>query len=251
MGSSSGSSSHTRNFLLAPYKAILDAVNLPSTQINMLFVEGLHHMGWSPFNPTMGFRIDSNASGSTTSRGALPNWLPNLSTYLQCWGNFMADIEAKGGDPAMRDNMSALQRMITTFVPTHGDDPDFAWHVAAHIIMGRVHNYCATMQPDALGASLTNEEERQAVARTKAVKRPFHPKDAQQPFRREMVSAGPSRFKKPRRDSNPPPNRGGGGRPAGCPFHPGASHPISECRRFLDLAKQHNGAPSSAADRSG
>lgn len=145
-------------------------------------------------------------------------------------------LDDKGGHPEVRGAMASLQPTITSLVTTH-DDEDYGWLIGAHIIMARLHNFCITMDPTAIGAPLSLEEERKAVARARVVKKPSVPRD------NRGDNTGP-RSKKPRNDHKPPSNNKGGKKQGGCPFHPGTDHPIEQCRKFLELAKKHAGGSS-------
>lgn len=237
--SQSGGSSF-RAFSMSVYKGAVEATQLAFHCLVMVWVDALFHMGWSAFNPSLGFKLPDASAGSKTNSGFFPHWLQSFPTWLQCWAEFGSMLDAKGGHPELRGAMASLQTTITSMATTH-EDAEYGWLIGAHVIMARVHNFCTTMDPKAIGAPLSLEEERKALTRARLIKKPYVPRDT------HGDNAGP-RSKKPRSDFKPSSNNKGGKKQGGCPFHPGTNHPIEQCRKFLELAKKHS---SGSSDNSG
>ena len=239
---------------MAQYKRAMEAVYLPFHFLIMIFVDALVHMGWSPYNPALGFKIPEVSSGTKGMAGFFPHWCQSLSTYSMCWFNFLAMLDSHGGHPAMRAAMSNLQFSISAMVAS-SEDAEYGWSVAAHLIIARVHAFCTSLDVAALGAPLSMEEERNASARARIVKKPTQPRTNSQSFLRGGFNGGGHQSKRPRNsgsfntnNNNNTRNNNNRGNQGSCPFHPGASHPVETCTKFLALAKNVN---SNASERSG
>jgi hypothetical protein len=257
-GFSSGLFSSTFN---GPYRAALSATHLVFFFLLSIWAKDLSKMGYNPFNPTMGWRMSGGSTHYTTAVGYFPNWLQGFSTWVQVWPNYIKELERLGGCPALRQAMTALQDTITTLVYT-GDDQEYQWLVAAHVILTRVHHFCTSLNPEVLGVSLTLEEERQAMARVRAVTVMGNGARApsSSPYRDHFTYPRHDNImsrKKPRyepRDFRPNGGRGGGGRGGGgCPIHPGTGHTALQCRQGggLNRPQPLNAPNANGAERTG
>jgi len=157
----------------------------------------------------------------------------------------MGQLEARGGDKAMRDGMLGLQDIVTSMMQG-ANDPDQAWLRTAHFIMARIHRFCATLRPELLAAEVTLHEEREAANRAKSVRKSSSTN--QQGGSGFPTNRGNGNGKRPNPNSNrgqPNPNRTKI-EPDKCPFHNGASHSLYECKTFLSHVKQMGNHQASA-----
>ena len=228
---------------MGPYKAAMAATTLVFHFLLVMWAKDLMKMGFSPFNPTLGWRIPGgSAFNYNTTNGYLPHWLHGFHVWLQVWANYLLELDAKGGCPELRHAMAALQTTITTLFTTQ-EDLERGWLICAHVILTRIHVFCTTLRPECLGAPLTLEEERQAMARAKAVDSGSNGAKAPSTFARhdnhDRRDFGGAR-KKPRRDFQGG-NRGGSRQGDRCPIHPGAGHSLKECRTVINMARQMTG----------
>jgi hypothetical protein len=235
---------------MGPYKVAMAATSLVFHFLLVMWAKDLTKMGFSPFNPTLGWRVPGGSAFTyNTANGFLPHWLHGFHVWLQVWANFLLELDTKGGCPELRRAMSDLQSIITTLFTTQ-EDQERGWLVCAHVILARVHVFCTTLRPECLGAPLTLVEERQAMARVKAVDNgiktpstyPRHDNNDRRDF-------GGAR-KKPRRDFQGG-NRGGPRHSDRCPIHPGAGHSLKECRTVINMARQMGGNANANATTNG
>lgn len=242
------------NFLLHQYRSVADTTHLPFHFLLLIFVEALHHMGWCEFNPFVGFALPVSASGAATKSGFMPHWCQSFTSFSTCWAAFMTQLEAKGGDKAMRDGMQGLQAVVTGMMAANVNDTA-QWLVTAHVIMQRVHTLCVDLDSAALGKPLTLAEERTAGIRA-AKAAPSKASTPSQPGPSNGQGSGASqqgqgnnnnrrRLRPQQQDSwqrnGRPRNFVIGARVVGsdCPYHPQQGHTVFQCDHFTRLQRQH------------
>jgi hypothetical protein len=234
------------------YKTAMGSTHLVFHFLLLMWAKDLTKMGFNPFNPTLGWRLPSGSSFAVnTANGFLPHWLHGFHVWLQVWAAYLRELDAKGGCPELREAMTSLQSTITTLYTTQ-EDQERGWLVCAHVILHRVHAFLTFLRPETLGAPITLDEERQAMARVKSVEGSGYGPRAHTNFPRndyhDRRDYGGAR-KKPRRDFNTG-NRGGprsGGR---CPIH-GPGHTMQDCRTLQNMARQVAGNANNAPNAQG
>jgi hypothetical protein len=189
----------------------------------------------------------------------MPHWCVSFTTWLRCRAQFITQLDDKAGGYgpddshqylAMRNGLIALQNTVTTFMQS-AHDQEASWLQVAHIIMGRIHRLCTSLNPAVLAEPTTLMEERVAATRATAVT----PKRAA-PATTSTPRSGQLGPKKPK--GNPPGNRqqqsnraasgGGGGQSGsreGCPYHNFTTgHTLFQCKVYKELSQSH---PSTSA----
>ena len=227
-----------KGFLLHQYRKAMDATHLAFHCLIMIIVDALVHMGWCDYNSMLGFKIPEVSTGTTTKPGFFPHWLASPGVFMSCWGKFACQIEARGGDPAMREAMQGLQYHVNAMM--EGVEPESqeeVWLVTAHFIMGRLHKFCTSADPSVISHDPTFTENREAMNRAgvQASKRTSQ-SSAGNAFR---PSAGPAAKRLKPTAKVQLSKKAGNNKEEGCPFHGGAPHPVSKCSIFKDLVQKH------------
>ena len=249
-GSASGGS-RSMNWMLHQYRAVAEAYHLTLHFLLLIFVEALHHMGWVSYNPFAGFAVPATAAGGATKPGYMPSWARDYPTFVTCWAGFLDQLQQRGGHKEMEGAMQGLQAVVVGIMGANVMDAG-QWLVAAHVIMGRLHQLCVDLNIAKVGAPLTLAEERTATTRAKAVQ-PQTKGQAQQAApasggggassqqaggganrRRNRGPGGDQGGRNNRPRQGPPPRATG----TDCPWHPGKGHTTFQCDNYTKLHRQ-------------
>jgi hypothetical protein len=247
-GSGQGSAVGIRNLPLMPYMKALSSRHLRHHGVLIKLIDYLIKVGWSDDDTTAGLRIASE-SGSSNAKGSMPHFNNSFTTFLAYATSTLARLEQLEADRDLREAWQGLIATVTGMM--HGNQTSSQWLITAHLIMGRLHRYCTTLQPSALSADPSFKEVKEAENRAASVapKKPDvdftstkQPRSFEGPPMKRFKQSGSNRQNT---------WRPSGGDSNGCPFHGGAPHPVTECKIFLSLASKLNQKGTASADHKG
>ena len=246
-GAGHGQATGIRNLALLPYQKALAARNQRHYLVTVKFVDCLVRGGWSEDDSTTGLRL-TNESSNTNTRGSMPHFNNSFTTFLAYATATSARLEQLEAERDFREAWQGLIATVTTMM--HGNQTSSQWLITAHLIMGRLHRYCTTLQPSVLSAEPTFREVKEAKNRAASVA-PKKEVDASasKPFR--SFGGPPNKRFKPSGGNRQNSWKPSGGDSGGCPFHGGAPHSVTECKTFLALASKHNQKGPASADHKG